>query len=123
MRLPKRGFSNFAHRVSYLAVDVAKAAKSIKGEITVEALVAAGLAHEGQRIKLVGGKAAGSSTVDRKLSVRVNRVSGAVKAAIESAGGTVVELDLQEQAAADASAQDKPKGAKKPAAPKSPEKA
>jgi ribosomal protein L15 len=116
MRLPKRGFSNFAHRTTYLAVDVVRAAKAIKGEITLEALVEAGLAREGQPVKLVGGKAAGAPAVSGKLSVRVNRVSGPVKAAIEAAGGTVVELDLQEAAAPAPAAEEKPtkkKGPKK----------
>jgi len=98
MRLPKRGFSNFDHRRIYHPVDVAKAATRIKGEITLEALVEAGLANKGQPVKLVGGKAEGAAKIERKLVVRVNRVSGPAKAAIEAAGGSVTELDLQEQA-------------------------
>jgi len=43
MRLPKRGFSNFAHKVEFQAVDLFRAIEAIPGkEITVEALVAAG---------------------------------------------------------------------------------
>jgi large subunit ribosomal protein L15 len=97
MRLPKRGFTNFAHRVAYAPISIAKALERISGsEITIDALVDCGLARPGQRIKLTGGKATGASLVSRKVSVHVNRVSGPAKAAIEAAGGTVVESDLAE---------------------------
>ena len=96
MRLPKRGFSNFDHRRLYHPVDIAKAATRIKGEITLDALVEAGLANKDQPVKLVGGKAPGAATIDRKLAVKVNRVTASVRSAIEAAGGTVVELDERE---------------------------
>src|SRR5262252_866979 len=54
-RLPYRGFTNFEHIVRYQPIDLEIAAKKIKGEITVEALVAAGLAREGVPVKLVNG--------------------------------------------------------------------
>jgi large subunit ribosomal protein L15 len=119
MRLPKRGFSNFAHTVKYHAVDVAKAAAGIKGEITLESLVAAGHADKSQRVKLVGGKSEGAAKIERKLAVRVNRVTASVKSAIEAAGGTVVELDLQgDEASAAQPAVDAPKAAKPKKGPK-----
>jgi large subunit ribosomal protein L15 len=96
MRLPKRGFSNFAHRSTYLPVDVTKAIARVKGDtITLEKLVEAGLAHAGQAVKLVGGRAEGAPKIERKVTVTVNRATASVKAAIEAAGGSVTELDLQ----------------------------
>ncbi len=94
MRLPKRGFTNHEHTVRYQTIDLGRALARVKGEITVASLIASGLTREGTRIKLVNGKA----KVDRKVVVSVNRVSGPVKAAIEAAGGSVTELDLQAQA-------------------------
>ena len=99
MRLPKRGFTNFEHRVSYAPISIAKALERIEGnEITIAALVESGLARQGQRVKLVGAKTAGAAVVGRKVTVTVNRVSAPAKAAIEAAGGTVVELDLAQTA-------------------------
>lgn len=94
MRLPKRGFTNFSHRRTFQVLPVGAVLAAISGnQITVEALVDAGLAHPGERIKLVGGRAAGAATVDRAVTITVHRVSAPAKAAIEAAGGTVVELD------------------------------
>lgn len=98
MRLPKRGFTNFAHQRSYQPVSLAIALDRVKGDITLDALVAAGLAKQGQPVKLVGARAAGSVKVTRKASVTVNRVTAAVKTAIEAAGGSVTELDRQAEA-------------------------
>ncbi len=94
MRLPKRGFSNHEHKIRYQTVDIAKAIARVKGkELTIEALVEAGLIGEGTRVKLVGGPK-GAGKLDKAVNVVVNRVSGPVKAAIESAGGKVTETDL-----------------------------
>jgi large subunit ribosomal protein L15 len=94
MRLPKRGFTNFAHAVTYLPVQVTAALGKTSGEtVTLEALVAAGVAGDGQRVKLVGGKAAGASVAARKVTITVHRATASAKKAIEDAGGTVVELD------------------------------
>ncbi|MBA3700590.1 MAG: 50S ribosomal protein L15 [Planctomycetes bacterium] len=89
MRLPKRGFSNHGHRVVYQTVDLARALARVSGkDLTLEALVKAGLANPGEAIKLVG-----KAEVKGKYSVTVNRVSAAVRSAIEAAGGSVVESD------------------------------
>lgn len=99
MRLPKRGFSNSAHRVVYQPIDVRAALELIKGqELTVAKLVEVGLVKEGVPIKLTGGRApGGAGELKRKISVQVHRVTASVKAAIEAAGGTVTELDKQAQ--------------------------
>ncbi|MBA3708153.1 MAG: 50S ribosomal protein L15 [Planctomycetes bacterium] len=96
MRLPKRGFSNHEHKVTYQTIDLARALKRVKGkELTLETLETAGLINAGTRVKIVGGRAEGAVKVERAVSIVVNRVSGPVKAAIEAAGGTIKELDLE----------------------------
>ena len=97
MRLPKRGFSNNAHKVVYQTVDLARAIARVSGkELSLEALVKAGLANPGEAVKLVG-----KAEVKGKYSVTVNRVTASVRSAIEAAGGSVVESD-RVAAAADA---------------------
>lgn len=92
-RLPYRGFTNFAHKVKFLAVDFGRALERVKGnDISLNALIAAGLAHEGQLIKLVG-----KADVKRKVTVSVHRVTASVKSAVEAAGGTVTELHAPTQ--------------------------
>ena len=92
-RLPYRGFSNFKHQVKFLAVDLGRALERIKGnDLSLNALIAAGLAHEGQLVKLVG-----KVEVKRKVSVSVHRVTASVKSAVEAAGGTVTELHAPTQ--------------------------
>jgi large subunit ribosomal protein L15 len=86
-RLPKRGFSNFAHETRYQAIDLAKAVERIQGDITIETLVACGLARKGANIKLVAGV-----TVDRVMKIAVHKVTKSVRAAVEAAGGSVVTL-------------------------------
>jgi large subunit ribosomal protein L15 len=87
-RLPKRGFSNAAHTIRYQVIDLARAVARVQGdEITVDSLVAAGLADPNERIKLVSGEA-----IDRKVSVKVHKVTASVRQAIEAAGGSVEEL-------------------------------
>lgn len=96
MRIPKRGFTNFAHKVRYAPVDLGAALTLVTGaEITIESLVDVGLARPGQLIKLVNGKA----PVTRAVKITVDRVTGSVKSAVMAAGGTVVELVAREAAA------------------------
>lgn len=96
MRLPKRGFTNFDHKVVYAPVDLAKVLERVSGkDITIEALVEAGLAREGALVKIVNGKA----KVGRAIALTVHRVTATAKAAVEAAGGTVIELMPREAAA------------------------
>ncbi|MBA2482370.1 MAG: 50S ribosomal protein L15 [Planctomycetes bacterium] len=97
MRLPKRGFSNHEHKVTYQTIDLARALTRVKGkELSIETLAKAGLIKAETRVKIVGGRSEGAVKVDRAVSITVNRVSGPVKAAIEAAGGTVIETDLKD---------------------------
>jgi large subunit ribosomal protein L15 len=99
MRLPKRGFTNAAHKVVYQPVDIRAALEVIKGDdITVAKLVEAGLVGEGVPVKLTGGRApGGAGELKRKVNVQVHRVTASVKTAVEAKGGTVTELDKQAQ--------------------------
>lgn len=88
-RIPYRGFTNFAHKVVYQAVDLGRALERVEGnEITLETLAKAGLARQGQLIKLLG-----KAEVSKPVKVVVNRVSASVRQAIEAAGGSVTELN------------------------------
>lgn len=81
-RIPKRGFTN-PFRVSYQVVGLADIA-ALTGDITAEALVAAGLVSKGRPAKvLANGELSGAVTV------RGLKVSAAAKAKIEAAGGKV----------------------------------
>lgn len=93
MRLPKRGFSNDGHRTLYQAVTLARALQRVDGKtINLETLIAAGLANDGEAVKIIG-----KAEIKGKYKVTVNRVSASVRAAIEAAGGSVVEIDRAEQ--------------------------
>jgi large subunit ribosomal protein L15 len=111
MRLPKRGFSNFAHKVEFQAVDLFRAIEAIPGkEITVAGLVAAGLARKGALLKLTAGRLPRSDTkLSRKITVSVHRATASARALIEGAGGTLTEL-----AGADKADEAKDKGDKAP---------
>ena len=81
-RIPKRGFTN-PFRVSYQVVGLADIA-ALTGDITAEALIAAGLVSKGRPAKvLANGELSGAVTV------RGLKVSAAAKAKIEAAGGKV----------------------------------
>lgn len=90
MRIPKRGFSNFAHKNAFQAVRLDLALKLVSGPtLDADALADVGLVRGEKPIKLVGGR--GEVKIERKLAVKVDRVSAAVKQAIEAAGGSVTE--------------------------------
>lgn len=87
MRLPKRGFSNANHTTRYKPVKISEAVARIDGDLTVDAIIAAGLAKDADLIKLVSG-----ATLDKAVAVRVHKVTKSVRQAVESAGGTVEVL-------------------------------
>ena len=87
MRVPKRGFSNFAHRTEYQTVSLQRAIERVDGDtINLAALIAAGLAHEGERIKLVGVKDWAPSAA---VTIDGVAITGAAQKAVEAAGGKV----------------------------------
>ena len=83
-RLPKRGFTN-PFKVVAQVVNLRQLEKLEGGEVTPEALEAAGLVKKaGAPIKLLG-----TGDAPRAFTVRGIAVSTSAKAKIEAAGGTV----------------------------------
>ena len=85
-RLPKRGFNNARFRTETLGVNVSTLEKLFNAgdEVTVQTLAAKGLYDTKRpRVKILA-----TGELTKKLSVKVP-VSGAAKAKIEAAGGTV----------------------------------
>ena len=83
-RLPKRGFTN-PFKVTAVPINLARLSAVSAGDVTPEALVAAGLiSNAEQSIKILGtGEAA------RAYTVRGIPVSASARAKIEAAGGSV----------------------------------
>ena len=87
-RIPKRGFTNFT-RKEYAIVNLAQLNCFEDGTVvTPELLKQAGLVKK----MLSGVKVLGEGTLEKKLTVKVNKVSASAKAAIEKAGGNVEVL-------------------------------
>jgi large subunit ribosomal protein L15 len=84
-RIPKRGFTNI-FRVEYQPVNVGKLERIPDGvEITAEVLHEYGLVRKrNQPVKLLG-----DGTVDRALTVHVDKCSASARELIEKAGGKV----------------------------------
>ena len=80
-RIPKRGFTS-PNRVEYAALNIGELVKILPGDITPEALVAAGRVGAKSLIKILGG---GDVTGARK--VKAHAFSATAKAKIEQAGG------------------------------------
>ncbi|HAS79980.1 MAG TPA: 50S ribosomal protein L15 [Fusobacteriaceae bacterium] len=86
-RVPKRGFSNFRFKKDFAIIDLNVLNLFEAGtEISPIMLVEAGI------IKNVksGIKLLGNGTLDKSVTVIVNKVSASAQAAVEANGGTVV---------------------------------
>ena len=81
-RIPKRGFTS-PNRVAYAALNIGELAKTLTGDITPAALVAAGRIGPKSLVKILGGGEVGGA---RK--VVAHAFSASAKAKIEQAGGT-----------------------------------
>jgi large subunit ribosomal protein L15 len=88
-RIPKlRGFTN-PFRVEYTPVNVG-ALGAVEGDTAdIAALVAAGLAHKGDLVKVLGG-----GEVTRALRVEAHGFSKSAEAAITAAGGSISIVPL-----------------------------
>ncbi|MEY3249416.1 MAG: hypothetical protein RL742_1459 [Bacteroidota bacterium] len=86
-RLPKRGFKNI-NRVEFAALNLgaleALVSKTGQHNFDLEALVAAGIAKAGEKIKVLG-----NGQLKSKVNVSVHAISASAKAAIEALGGSV----------------------------------
>ena len=80
-RIPKRGLTS-PNRVEYAALNIGELVKILPGDITPEALVAAGRVGAKSLIKILGG---GDVAGARK--VKAHAFSATAKAKIEQAGG------------------------------------
>ena len=88
-RLPKRGFNN-PNRKSFAVVNLGLIQKFIddgklNGDITEDSLIASGLV----RRKLDGVRVLAKGAFTAKVSITVTGASGAAKAAVEAAGGSL----------------------------------
>ncbi|MFN4081020.1 MAG: 50S ribosomal protein L15 [Saprospiraceae bacterium] len=86
-RLPKRGFKNI-NRVEYTPLNLAAieqlVAKTGLTTFDIAALVAAGVAKAGDRIKVLG-----NGTLKSKVDISAHAASASAKSAIEALGGSV----------------------------------
>jgi large subunit ribosomal protein L15 len=102
MRMPKRGFNNIFRKdfaeVNLWRLEQAIAAGKLdaKKAIDAEVLIAAGVI----RRKLDGVKLLGKGELSTKLNITVYSVTGAARAAVEKAGGTVTTTKKEAPAAA-----------------------
>ena len=90
-RVPKFGFKNI-NRVEYKGInlDTIQAlvdTKKIKDEVTLEVLVANGLARKNVLVKILGRGA-----LTAKLNITAHKFTATAQAAIEAAGGTAITL-------------------------------
>ena len=87
-RIPKRGFTNYT-RKTYAIVNVEQLNKFEDGAV----VDAASLKEAGLVSKLYDGvKVLGNGSLEKKLTVKVNKVSKTAQALIEKAGGSVEVL-------------------------------
>jgi large subunit ribosomal protein L15 len=113
-RVPKRGFTNARFRTEYTVINVEKL-NDFEDGATVD--LAAVLEHGLVSMNTPLLKVLGNGDLGRKLEVRAQKFSKSARAKIESAGGSVVELDLRgHEAGAEGAAPEAP--AAKPAAAK-----
>lgn len=86
-RLPKRGFQN-VNRTEYVPLNLGQLERLVQktgqNTLTLEALIAAGVAKASDKIKVLG-----TGKLTSRVEITVHAVSAAAKTAIESAGGAV----------------------------------
>jgi len=90
IRMPKRGFNNI-FRTEYAVVNLRTLEECFEAGAVVdaEAIVAAGILKK----TLAGVKILGDGALTKAMTVKASKFSAAAKAAIEAAGGTVIELN------------------------------
>lgn len=87
-RIPKRGFTNFT-RVEYAVVNLDTLNRFEDGAVvTPEVLKETGIVKK----QLNGIKVLGNGKLEKKLTVKCNKISASAKKAIEEVGGTVEVL-------------------------------
>ena len=87
-RVPKRGFNNKNFRKFYTTINVEDLAHFEEGSIVdLQTVLAAGLVSKAKHSTLF--KILGNGTLSKKLTVRVDGLTGSAREKIEAAGGTV----------------------------------
>lgn len=81
-RIPKRGFTS-PNRVEYVGLNLGELVKLLPGDITPEALVAAGRVSARDRIKVLG-----SGDITEARNITAHAFSATARAKIEQAGGS-----------------------------------
>ncbi len=79
-RVPKRGFTNI-FRKEYDVINLDRL-EGFEGDVTIESLVARGLAGQGASVKILG-----SGEIAQALTVYAHKFSKTAQAKIEAAGG------------------------------------
>jgi len=80
-RLPKRGFTNI-FRTEYTILNLDRLAQVGETDLTLEALVKAGLVRDGELVKILG-----DGEVKKKLNVQAHKFSKSAQEKITKAGG------------------------------------
>lgn len=87
-RIPKRGFTNFT-RKEYAVINLDVLNRFVDGAVvTPEVLKETGIVKK----QLDGIKVLGNGKLEKKLTVKCNKISASAKKAIEEVGGTVEVL-------------------------------
>ncbi|MBC86433.1 MAG: 50S ribosomal protein L15 [Bdellovibrionaceae bacterium] len=81
-RLPKFGFTNAKFKTTYQVVNL-KDLNNLSGDVTPEALEAAGIVRKG-KVKVLG-----DGKLEKALTVKAHKFSKTAQSAIEAAGGKV----------------------------------
>lgn len=89
-RVARRGFSNYPFKKEFLTLKV-EALKVFKDGDTVnrESLIAKGLIRAQARTQKTPVKILGNGTIEKKLTVAVDKVTSGAAEKIKAAGGTI----------------------------------
>ena len=80
-RLPKRGFTNI-FRTEYTVLNIDRIASLGEGDVTFDTLVKAGLARNGDLVKVLG-----DGELKKKVNVQAHKFSKSAQEKITKAGG------------------------------------
>jgi large subunit ribosomal protein L15 len=80
-RLPKRGFTNI-FRTEYTILNIERIAELVAADVTLETLVKAGLAKNGELVKVLG-----DGELKKKVNVQAHKFSKSAQEKITKAGG------------------------------------
>jgi len=92
-KMPKRGFSNFAFRKEYLAVNVGLLSEQFETDqvVDIEAMVAKGVINKSAGlIKILAG-----GTISKALTIKAHKFSKAAVEAIQAAGGKAEVVEIK----------------------------